>query len=1269
MKPNFSARSLFAALAVATAIGAPSVPARAAQTDLSPVPLGTASSTAVLPNLMFILDDSGSMGRYWMPDNVDADNTCKAHRTNSGGSTNRTNCMVDSNNTNLLPQAADSSFRDDVRNIPMQEWPAGPPVYAAEFNTIYYNPQITYAPGKDGAGADLPSFGSPWTAVKVNPYVSTNTVDLTTQWPEPVFCDNSNDDPNAAIATFVSNCRRNGYANDAVTLLTSFRYSCVSQPNNGTYGWPESDCSNNPGTYRYVRMRFGAPHYFTILPREHCSDVDLTTCTQSSTPTGSFTIPAPVRYCTTSALANQTAAVTGGSPASCQAKLDGAHQNVRYGTFVRTDIVPTVATYAGRPNRSDCAAQPVCTYTEEMTNFANWLAYYHTRIQMMKSAAGRVFSSMDDRYRIGFTTINASDATRYLKIDKFDVTHKADWYTTFYSMTPGPNTPLRRAISRVGRHYAGKTDGINDFMLDDPVQFSCQQNFALLTTDGYWNSSGGLKLDGTSNMDNQDDVPGPFVNRPSGTLDGAGTAQTDTSTTRTLEQVVCMANAAGSANFSGAPDTNCGCPANLKRVKQRTLDVVTTTVTVDGVAGAPSTSTVPSFQDIVITATGSSACDATQVNQATPVTVVERRVCTGSGSTTFTYGGTQSCVCNSSRRVYIRQTKSGATQNVTTYDGGAPQTTIVGGSNTYHWSINGTTWSTTPITGGSCTNNALTATAPVITPTGGTATTTTGHTVTSADFTVSPNPTVLPITTSSTTATGGFANTLADAAMYYYKNDLRPCPGGTPASGKCLTDPKATDNVPTQVGVDEASHQHMVTFTLGLGLDGLMNYQSDYKTANSGDFKKIKDGVTGCSFSPGGSASICNWPQPVADSPSALDDLWHAAVNGRGTYFSAKNPNTLQSGLTEALQAIKTTTGAAASSATSTPNVTPTDNFIYSSTYRTVKWDGEVIAEKIDVVTGSIIPGIAWSVGAKLDPRTLAASDDRTIYTFDASGGTKVKPFKYANLTGTEQAFFDNHCTTDPTVWPQCGAMSVADLAIANSGTNLVNYLRGQNQHETNYYRFREHTLGDTVNAKPEFLGKPKLLYGDAVTPDYNSFKAGPASTRTPVLFIAANDGMLHAINGGEDAVRRRQRAVGLRAAHVAARALQARGDQLRREPSLLRGWLARYDGCLLRRRLEDDTGRRAERGRARLLRARRHRHQRPEGAVGGLRGPGRDAGMHRHGRQPGVQLWPADHHQAAVRRQVGRDRHLGIQQRQPRRRKGLPLRAGRRNRSDSRKG
>jgi type IV pilus assembly protein PilY1 len=1106
MKHSFSVRSLLYTLGLASALGLPPTLATAANTDIAQIPLGTASSLTVLPNLMFILDDSGSMGFNYMPDNVeDTANACKTYARLSNGTTS-TNCAAVSvfsgtpfPDTDLVSTAGDSVRHVDIGGIGAVPWMVGPPGFAAEFNTIYYNPKLTYRPGLDAAGASLGSFGSPWTAVKINPYLSALTFNLTTEYPEPVFCINANDTP-----TNNTNCRRNGFNATGTTPLASFRYSNASTPGNGSFGWPESTASGQP---RFLRMRFGGPYYYTITPREHCSDVNLTTCTLSATPTGAFTLPAPVRYCTTSALANQTAVVTGGSPASCQAKLDSTHQSVRYGDFARTDIVSTVTTYGNRPNRTDCAAAPNCTYTEEMTNFANWYAYYHTRMQTMKSSAGRVFSTLDDRYRIGFLTINASSSAKYLKIDKYESTHKANWYTKLYAQVPASGTPLRQALSRAGRHFAGKTDGINSFMPDDPVQYSCQQNFALLTTDGYWNGAGGIKLDGTTAMDNQDNVADTvapiFVSRPTATLDGAGTVVTTTTGTTALEQVVCTGNTGGSANFTGTPDGTCGClTPGFKRVKQRSLTTSDTVVSTDGVDAPPTTTTNATFQDIT------AVCNALQITRTIVTRETKRVVCGGGGNANFGDAfGTQACGCGGTNK-RVKQRVHDITRVIVTTDGVTTSDTTNHGagafSNFAGAPPNGTA-------GGACVGSA-TLGAPgavlfnqtVAVSDNNPGTSNGGTTITSANFTITPNPTTVTNVPTSTTTPGGFADTLADVAMYYYKNDLRG--SGWPVSIE-------KNNVPT-TPKDTASHQHMVTFTLGLGLDGLMNYKSDYETATVGDFHNIKTGATGCSFTTG----TCNWPQPLADAPSALDDLWHAAVNGRGIYFSAKDPNSLQSGLTTALSSIKITIGAAASSATSTPNITPTDNFIYSSTYRTVKWDGEIVAERIDVVTGAILPGIAWSASTKLDARVLPTSDTRNIFTFDGGVSRKLKAFTYAGLTGSEPSYFDNKCTTDAATWPQCGPMvgSPGDLAIANSGTNLVNWLRGQKQHETTYFRAREHALGDTVNAKPSFVGKPNLQYGDPVSPDYNSFKSGPAATRTPILYISGNDGMLHAFDGSD---------------------------------------------------------------------------------------------------------------------------------------------------------
>ena len=95
---------------------------------------------------------------------------------------------------------------------------------------------------------------------------------------------------------------------------------------------------------------------------------------------------------------------------------------------------------------------------------------------------------MNDTYRVGFITIcpngsscgNDNDvipvtSNYYLKIDAFAPTHKANWYAKFYQQVPSSYTPLRQALARVGRHYAGYTDGINSGMNEDPIQYSCHE--------------------------------------------------------------------------------------------------------------------------------------------------------------------------------------------------------------------------------------------------------------------------------------------------------------------------------------------------------------------------------------------------------------------------------------------------------------------------------------------------------------------------------------------------------------------------------------------------------------------------------------------------------------------------------------------------------------------------------------------------------------------------------------------------------------------------
>ncbi|MGZ8814920.1 MAG: hypothetical protein ACXWZI_13280, partial [Mycobacterium sp.] len=459
--------------------------AAAQPTDIASQPLTYSVATQVKPNIMFILDDSGSMASRFLPEEVNDTRSDKPRCSNSSCSSTTQNGLE-----------------------------GNPPWYSPQFNYVYYNPQITYLPAVNADGTSKASHGAPWTAVPRDAFLSAGTINLVSNYPEIVYCKDDGDNPYST-----TDCRRNG-----IDTPNPFNYSSAA-----ANGFPNGTSSGN---FRYPRTRGGNPFYYTMLPREHCTTEDLTDCTLSTTPTGSYRFPALFRWCQSAANADSATAISGSTSGRprCQRSWTSNHTYARFGRFQRTDIVPATATYGSRPNRTDCAAAPNCTYTEEMTNFANWYAYYSTRMQLMKTGVGYAFTQLDGRYRVGLITINPGSpvpSSKYLRVDTFAASHRTNWYTKLYSQSPSGYTPLREALSRVGRHYAGKLDLINRGMNDDPVQYSCQPNVALLSTDGYWNRNDGMKLDG-SEIGNTDNVNAAYSTRSFGAYDGGLSGAHDT---------------------------------------------------------------------------------------------------------------------------------------------------------------------------------------------------------------------------------------------------------------------------------------------------------------------------------------------------------------------------------------------------------------------------------------------------------------------------------------------------------------------------------------------------------------------------------------------------------------------------------------------------------------------------------------------------------------------------------------------------------------------
>lgn len=361
----------------------------------------------------------------------------------------------------------------------------------------------------------------------------------------------------------------------------------------------------------------------------------------------------------------------------------------------------------------------------------------------------------------------------------------------------------------------------------------------------------------------------------------------------------------------------------------------------------------------------------------------------------------------------------------------------------------------------------------------------------------------------------GAKNSLADIAKYYYDTDLRTsalsnCTGSVSGQDVCVNkNPKPGDKSPL--------HQNMTTYTLGLGVPGVLNYQTDYDSALSGDFKDIVNGVK-------------NWPDPLSSTASGglantsttvtsrIDDLWHAAVNGGGRYYSARNPDELVAGLTDALEKINAETGASSSAATSTLRPVAGDDWVFLPSYETKTWVGDIGAYRFtfDGNTGqvSITTAPAWRAAEK-----LAAQTSRKVWFFDGGASSKLKDFTYANLPAPLQTHFDNLCLSGAYKLSQCASLTSTARSRV-TGTNVVTYLRGSKQYELSQsvaddqiFRSRQNSkgdwtpLGDVINAAPAYVRTPPFKYVDA---GYAAFKAAQAS-REAVVYVAANDGMLHA--------------------------------------------------------------------------------------------------------------------------------------------------------------
>ena len=366
---------------------------------------------------------------------------------------------------------------------------------------------------------------------------------------------------------------------------------------------------------------------------------------------------------------------------------------------------------------------------------------------------------------------------------------------------------------------------------------------------------------------------------------------------------------------------------------------------------------------------------------------------------------------------------------------------------------------------------------------------------------------------------GGSSNSLADVAQYYYATDLRKGPLWPDVVPKGGTGPED----------DSATHQHMTTFVLALGVSGTLQYRPDYRTALVGDFADIRTGAKDWPV----------WPDPLVDytnadnyaSPKSIDDFWHTAVNGRGLFFSANDPQSVIDGLGNALANVGTVSASGAADSISSLTPSPNNNFVYGTSYESGSWSGELEAFTLDTVSGALNLPRAWSAKTLLDLRVFPTCDSRQIFLMrgnslvDFAWNTDECPTSgvptgapvAGTLNAAEKAYFS---PANIALLSQFTAYLPGDpqLVAAQAPGAIVNFLRGQRGNEgfvpgstTKLYRTRKSVLGDFVDSQPVYVGTP---FADYLDPGYAAFKT---TVRPSMVYVGGNDGMLHAFYASVD--------------------------------------------------------------------------------------------------------------------------------------------------------
>ena len=272
---------------------------------------------------------------------------------------------------------------------------------------------------------------------------------------------------------------------------------------------------------------------------------------------------------------------------------------------------------------------------------------------------------------------------------------------------------------------------------------------------------------------------------------------------------------------------------------------------------------------------------------------------------------------------------------------------------------------------------------------------------------------------------------------------------------------------------------------------------------------------------------------PAGNNPSVnnnwadYDTLYNGSGSTDGTsssnngirpknYLPAGNPQKMIDAVNSAFSKISDEAGANAATSQSSSSLQNLGGaYLFQSTYATGFWSGDLKAYLVTASSssssGASVSSAAWSASAWLTNTMTPAN--RVVLTYNdgiSTYGTNAA--ENATLSRQGVAF---KTLADLSTAQQAALNADSGGTTDSLGTNRINYLRGVRsglelkQASPGPFRQRSSLLGDIVNSSPVYVGAPSAILFE---PGYVSYAISKAS-RTPMVYVGANDGMLHGFN------------------------------------------------------------------------------------------------------------------------------------------------------------